>query len=88
MKLWIAFLFLSLSLQAQTNSYTISFDNAVHHEAIVKATFPEVKSKTLRVQMSRSSPSLKYCVFEAASARGVHSSTSGRPLTPHGAKLP
>ncbi|MEC7783573.1 MAG: PDZ domain-containing protein [Bacteroidota bacterium] len=65
MKLWIAFLFLSLSLQAQTNSYTISFDNAVHHEAIVKATFPEVKSKTLRVQMSRSSPG-RYAIHEFA----------------------
>jgi len=65
MKLWIAFLFLSLSLQAQTNSYTISFDNAVHHEAIVKATFPEVKSKTLRVQMNRSSPG-RYAIHEFA----------------------
>ena len=65
MKLWIAFLFLSLSLQAQTNSYEISFDNAVHHEAIVKATFPEVKSKTLRVQMSRSSPG-RYAIHEFA----------------------
>ncbi|MEE3243254.1 MAG: PDZ domain-containing protein [Bacteroidota bacterium] len=65
MKLWIAFLFLSLSLQAQTNSYTISFDNAVHHEAIVKATFPEVKSKNLRVKMSRSSPG-RYAIHEFA----------------------
>ena len=65
MKLWIAFLFIGLSLQAQTNSYTISFDNAVHHEAIVKATFPEVKSKTLRVQMSRSSPG-RYAIHEFA----------------------
>ena len=65
MKLWIAFLFIGLSLQAQTNAYTISFDNAVHHEAVVKATFPEVKSKTLRVQMSRSSPG-RYAIHEFA----------------------
>jgi len=65
MKLWIAFLYIGLSLQAQTNSYTISFDNAVHHEAVVKATFPEVKSKTLRVQMSRSSPG-RYAIHEFA----------------------
>lgn len=65
MKLWIAFLFIGLSLQAQTNSYTISFDNAVHHEAVVKATFPKVKSKTLRVQMSRSSPG-RYAIHEFA----------------------
>uniref|UniRef100_UPI0025C3EDDF M61 family metallopeptidase n=1 Tax=Leeuwenhoekiella sp. UBA6783 TaxID=1946747 RepID=UPI0025C3EDDF len=65
MKLWIAFLFLSLSLQAQTNAYTISFDNAVHHEAVVKVQFPHVKSKNLRVQMSRSSPG-RYAIHEFA----------------------
>ena len=65
MKLWIAFLLVSLSLQAQTNTYTISFDNAVHHEAVVKVTFPQVKSKKLRVQMSRSSPG-RYAIHEFA----------------------
>ena len=65
MKLWIAFLLVSLSLQAQTNTYEISFDNAVHHEAVVKATFPDIKSKTLRVEMSRSSPG-RYAIHEFA----------------------
>ena len=65
MKLWIAFLLVSLSLQAQTNTYTISFDNAVHHEAVVQVTFPQVKSKKLRVQMSRSSPG-RYAIHEFA----------------------
>lgn len=65
MKLWIALLLLSLSLQAQTNSYEISFDNAVHHEAVVKVQFPHVKSKDLRVQMSRSSPG-RYAIHEFA----------------------
>ncbi len=65
MKLWIALLLLSLSLQAQTNSYEISFDNAVHHEAVVKVQFPHVKSKNLRVQMSRSSPG-RYAIHEFA----------------------
>ncbi|PHS02615.1 MAG: peptidase M61 [Leeuwenhoekiella sp.] len=65
MKLWIAFLFLSLALQAQTNFYEISFDNAVHHEAVVRVTFPQIKSNTLRVQMSRSSPG-RYAIHEFA----------------------
>ena len=65
MKLWIAFLLVSLSLQAQTNTYEISFDNAVHHETVVKATFPDIKSKTLRVEMSRSSPG-RYAIHEFA----------------------
>lgn len=65
MKLWITFLLVSLSLQAQTNTYTISFDNAVHHEAVVNVSFPEIKSKTLRVQMSRSSPG-RYAIHEFA----------------------
>ena len=65
MKLWIAFLLISLSLQAQTNTYEISFDNAVHHEAVVKTIFPDIKSKTLRVEMSRSSPG-RYAIHEFA----------------------
>ncbi|MGO4913439.1 M61 family metallopeptidase [Leeuwenhoekiella sp. W20_SRS_FM14] len=65
MKLWIAFLLVSLSLQAQTNTYEISFDNAVHHEAVVKVTFPQIKSNTLRVEMSRSSPG-RYAIHEFA----------------------
>lgn len=65
MKLWIAFLLVSLSIQAQTNTYEISFDNAVHHEAVVKATFPNIKSKTLRFEMSRSSPG-RYAIHEFA----------------------
>ena len=37
-------------------SYTISFENAVHHEAVVTVRFREVAQETLEVRMSRSSP--------------------------------
>lgn len=36
--------------------YTISFPNAVHHEAEIMLTVPQVSGSTLRVHMSRSSP--------------------------------
>ena len=50
---------------AQTNAYKISFENAVHHEAVIEATFPEVKTDTLTVQMSRTSPG-RYALHEFA----------------------
>ncbi len=49
----------------QTNTYQISFENAAHHEATIKATFPNIKSHTLKVEMSRSSPG-RYAVHEFA----------------------
>ncbi|AMR31132.1 peptidase M61 [Mucilaginibacter sp. PAMC 26640] len=36
--------------------YTISFPNAVHHEAEIVLTLPQLTGSTLRVHMSRSSP--------------------------------
>lgn len=33
--------------------YDISFDNAVHHEARVEVTFPDLRADTLEVVMSR-----------------------------------
>ena len=50
---------------AQTNSYSISFDNAVHHEAKITANFPEVTSKIFSVRMSRTSPG-RYALHEFA----------------------
>ncbi|RXG33184.1 M61 family metallopeptidase [Leeuwenhoekiella marinoflava] len=81
MKLWITFLLISLSLQAQTNFYEISFDNAVHHEAVVQVTFPHIKSNTLRVQMSRSSPG-RYAIHEfAKNVYGLKATNgAGEPL--------
>jgi len=65
MKILFCFLLFTLSLQAQTNTYSISFDNAVHHEAVIKQTFPEVKSRSLIARMSRSSPG-RYALHEFA----------------------
>ncbi|WP_158974649.1 M61 family metallopeptidase [Cellulophaga sp. L1A9] len=58
------FLF-SISNIAQTNSYTISFENAVHHEAEITAIFPEVTSEIFSVRMSRTSPG-RYALHEFA----------------------
>jgi predicted metalloprotease with PDZ domain len=60
------FLFLISAISfAQTNTYEISFENAVHHEARIKASFPNVKSHDLTVSMSRSSPG-RYALHEFA----------------------
>lgn len=58
------FLFFSF-LSAQTNSYQISFKNAIHHEAKIDATFENVDSDTLKVRMARSSPG-RYAIHEFA----------------------
>jgi predicted metalloprotease with PDZ domain len=50
---------------SQTNIYSISFENAVYHEALIQTTFPEVKSDTLTVRMSRTSPG-RYALHEFA----------------------
>ncbi|OWW26497.1 peptidase M61 [Zobellia sp. OII3] len=52
-------------LYAQTNRYEISFDNAVHHEAVVKGTFIELKADTVAFRMSRTSPG-RYALHEFA----------------------
>lgn len=53
------------SLNAQTDSYTISFENANHHEAEITATFPQITSDTLSLRMARSSPG-RYALHEFA----------------------
>lgn len=62
---FIALLIISQKIQAQTNRYEISFENAVHHEAEVKITFPEIEANTLTVRMSRTSPG-RYALHEFA----------------------
>ncbi|MDO6515842.1 M61 family metallopeptidase [Zobellia uliginosa] len=52
-------------LYAQTNRYEISFGNAVHHEAVVKGIFPELKTDTVAFRMSRTSPG-RYALHEFA----------------------
>lgn len=63
-KFLFLFLISAISL-AQTNSYTVSFENAAHHEARITASFPNVKSNTLKVEMSRTSPG-RYALHEFA----------------------
>ena len=63
--LFSLFVLATFSLNAQTNTYNISFKNAVHHEAAIAVTFPELKSKELTVRMSRSSPG-RYAIHEFA----------------------
>lgn len=58
-------LFTGLLMTAQTNTYSISFDNAVHHEAVVEATFPDLTSDTVEFRMSRTSPG-RYALHEFA----------------------
>ncbi|TDS12695.1 putative metalloprotease with PDZ domain [Maribacter caenipelagi] len=55
----------SVQLFAQTNSYTISFENAVHHEANITASFIDVAEDTLSLRMSRTSPG-RYALHEFA----------------------
>ena len=54
-----------LCLQAQTNSYTLSFENAVHHEALIKASFVDLAPDRLTIRMGRSSPG-RYALHEFA----------------------
>ena len=46
-------------------SYKVSFENAVHHEAEISATFKDIKTAVLEVKMSRSSPG-RYALHEFA----------------------
>ena len=48
---------------AHTNIYNISFENAVHHEAKINISLPEVKTGTLNIRMSRTSPG-RYALHE------------------------
>ena len=52
-------------LIGQTNTYTISFENAVHHEGEITAEFTEIDSDTLELRMSRTSPG-RYALHEFA----------------------
>ncbi len=62
---------------SQTNSYEISFENAVHHEAEIRATFPDVNSDTLTVRMARSSPG-RYAIHEFAKNVYAFEATDGK----------
>lgn len=65
MRILILLLFFCSLGFSQTNTYTISFENAVHHEARVKVIFPNLEAKPLTVRMSRTSPG-RYALHEFA----------------------
>lgn len=65
MRFLIFALLVSATCLGQTNEYSISFENAVHHEAQITATFPEIKTKTVVVRMPRTSPG-RYAIHEFA----------------------
>ena len=52
-------------LIGQSSIYTISFENAVHHEGEITAVFSEINTDTLEVRMSRTSPG-RYALHEFA----------------------
>ncbi|GHE97669.1 M61 family metallopeptidase [Thalassotalea profundi] len=61
--------------------YQVSFDNAEHHEAQISATFSNIQTPVLEVQMSRSSPG-RYALHEFA--KNVYNvsavNSQGQPL--------
>jgi len=61
----IVICFSTLHVLGQTNTYKISFENAVHHEAEVTVHFPNIITETLEVRMSRTSPG-RYALHEFA----------------------
>jgi len=77
------FLFLGCSIWgfSQANHYEISFENAVHHEAFIKASFTHVTTDTLALRMSRTSPG-RYALHEFAKNVYAFSAfdTQGNPL--------
>ena len=54
---------LSSYLYSQKSEYSISFENAVHHEAQINATFSGITNDVLLINMSRSSPG-RYALHE------------------------
>ena len=77
-------LFFVLAAAGQTNSYKISFENAVHHEAVIEATFPKLTMDTVSFRMSRTSPG-RYALHEfAKNVYGFKATDSkGNPLRVH-----
>jgi len=62
---FILFFLLSALTFGQTNTYNVSFENPVHHEAFININFPNLRNNNLRVMMSRSSPG-RYALHEFA----------------------
>ncbi len=65
-KFLLVFIFASFFqiIEAQVStSYSISFDNAVHHETVINAVFTNLKSDEVEFRMSRTSPG-RYALHE------------------------
>lgn len=73
----ILIIVIPVMLSGQTNTYTISFHNAVHHEARITATFTNIISDTLSMRMSRTSPG-RYALHEFAKNVYDFKATSGK----------
>lgn len=65
MRSFFLLFFFSIFGFSQTNTYEISFENAVQHEAKVSATFPNLEPQPLVIRMSRTSPG-RYALHEFA----------------------
>jgi predicted metalloprotease with PDZ domain len=63
--LTIAFSSHSLAAEDDFTKYEVTFENAVHHEARISATFTAIETQVLTVQMSRTSPG-RYALHEFA----------------------
>ncbi|MCX7551159.1 M61 family metallopeptidase [Xanthomarina sp. F2636L] len=62
---FLAFIFSMLVNAQVSSSYLISFENAVHHEANVQASFTDLKSENIEIRIARSSPG-RYALHEFA----------------------
>lgn len=60
---FLFFTFHSISFAQVSSRYAISFENAVHHEAFVEATFSNLKADAIEFRMSRTSPG-RYALHE------------------------
>ncbi len=60
---FLFFTFHSISFAQVSSRYVISFENAVHHEAFVEATFSNLKADAIEFRMSRTSPG-RYALHE------------------------
>lgn len=65
---------------AQTNRYQISFENAVHHEAVINGEFTDLQSDSVVFRMSRSSPG-RYALHEFAKNVYNFKATDGQGKT-------
>ncbi len=64
-QLLITISIIQLGFSQSKNQYAISFENAIHHEANVQVRFPDIKTATLSIRMSRTSPG-RYALHEFA----------------------